>query len=145
MKTMKKQIIILALLVILAMIPGVLAIDITTLDPGTSTDWTLWVLSGLLGLILFLFSLNAATSSVEVEIDAIVSVMAWIPIAFCAYASFNVSRVIGVGEVTLYSMGSVGMLMTVFLIIAISNTVRLILLHKVFTGEPKQQESSNND
>lgn len=145
MKTMKKQIIILALLVILAMIPGVLAIDITTLDPGTSTDWSLWVLSGLLGLILFLFSLNAATSKTDVEIDAIISVMAWIPIAFCAYASFNVSRVIGVGTVTLYSMGSVGMLMTVFLIIAISNTVRLILLHRVFTGEPKQQERTTNE
>lgn len=129
------------------LVPGAMAIDTYTLDPGTSTDWTLWVLSGLMGLILFLLSLNAATSAVEVEIDAIISVMAWIPIAFCAYASFNVSRVIGVGTVTLYSYGSVGMLMTVFLIIAIGNTVRLILLHRVFTGEPKlqSQEGMNNE
>ena len=137
---MKRQIIILALLVLLAMIPGVLAIDTTTLDPGTSTDYTLWVLSGLLGLILFMFSLNAATSSTEVEIDAIISVMAWIPIAFCAYASFNVSRVIGISTVTLYSYSTVGMLMIGFLLVAIGNTIRLILLHRVFTGEPKQQQ-----
>ena len=137
---MKRKIIVLALLVILAMIPGVLAIDTTTLDPGTSTDYTLWVLSGLLGLILFMFSLNATTSSTEVEIDAIISVMAWIPIAFCAYASFNVSRVIGINTVTLYSYGSVGMIMMAFLVVAIGNTIRLILLHRVFTGEPKQQE-----
>ena len=137
---MKRKIIVLALLVLLAMIPGVLAIDTTTLDPGTSTDYTLWVLSGLLGLILFMFSLNAATSSTEVEIDAIISVMAWIPIAFCAYASFNVSRVIGINTVTLYSYGSVGMIMMAFLVVAIGNTIRLILLHRVFTGEQKQQE-----
>ncbi len=146
MKTMKRQLVCLCVVIAL-LIPGVMAIDVTTLDPGTSTDWTLWVLSGLLGLILFLFSLNASASSTEVEVDAIISVMAWIPIAFCAYASFNVSRVIGVGEITIYSMGSVGMLMMVFLIVAIGNTVRLILLHRVFTGEPKQQsqEGMNND
>jgi hypothetical protein len=142
---MKKKQLIYLCMVIAMLVPGVLAIDVTTLDPGTSTDWTLWVLSGLLGLILFLFSLNATTSSTEVEIDAIISVMAWIPIAFCAYASFNVSRVIGVGTVTLYSMGSIGMLMIVFLIIAIVNTVRLILLHRVFTGEPKKQSQEGNE
>lgn len=139
---MKKLIIILALLALLAMIPGILAADTTTLDPGTSTDWSLWLLSGLLGLILFMFSLNASANSTEVEIDAIISVMAWIPIAFCAYASFNVSRVIGINTVTLYSMGTVGMLMMVFLILAIINTLRLIALHRIFKGEQQQQERS---
>ena len=142
---MKKEILCLALLVLLAMLPGVMALDTTSLDPGTSTDWTLWLLSGLLGLILFLFSLNASASSTEVEIDAILSVMAWIPIAFCAYASFNVSRVIGINTVTLYSYGTVGMIMMAFLVVAIANTIRLILLHRVFKGEPQQSGNNQGD
>jgi hypothetical protein len=136
---MKLKNVILIGLLLATLVPGVLALDTTTLDPGTSTDWTLWVLSGLIGLFLFVASLNAAVSSTEVEIDAIISVMAWIPIAFCAYASFNVSRVIGVGVVTLYSYGTIGMLMMAFLVVAIGNTIRLILLHRVFTGEPQKQ------
>jgi hypothetical protein len=142
---MKLKTVILIGLLLVALIPGVLAIDTSSLDPGTSTDWTLWVLSGLLGLILFLFSLNASASSTEVEIDAILSVMAWIPIAFCAYASFNVSRVIGIGTVTLYSYGSVGMLMTAFLLLAIGNTIRLVLLHRVFKGEPQSTTGGNEN
>jgi hypothetical protein len=142
---MKLKTVILIGLLLVALIPGVLAIDITSLDPGTSTDWTLWLLSGLLGLILFLFSLNASASSTEVEIDAILSVMAWIPIAFCAYASFNVSRVIGINTVTLYSYGSVGMIMWAFLVVAIGNTIRLVLLHRVFKGEPQSTTGGNEE
>jgi len=125
--------------VIAILVPGVLAADVTTLDPGTGTDWNLWVLSGLLGLILFLASLNVPTSSSDIEIDAIISVMAWIPIAFCAYASFHVNRYIGIGVVTLYSQAPIGMLMTVFTVLAIGNTFRLIALHKIFKGEQQQE------
>jgi hypothetical protein len=111
----------------------------TTIDPGMSTDWTIWILAGLIGLILFAFSLSAPQSKSDVEIDTIISVMAWIPIGFCAYASFNVSRITGTGYQTLYSYGTIGILMYIFLAVAILNTVRLIALHRVFSGNGSEQ------
>lgn len=122
--------------VVLAMlIPGALAADVTTLDPGTGTDWNLWIISGLLGLILFLASLRVATGSADVEIDAIISVLAWIPIGYCAYGSFHVNRYIAPGIITIYSQAPVGMLMFAFLMLAIGNTLRLVVLHRAFKGE----------
>jgi hypothetical protein len=134
-----KKILFMCILVAL-LVPGVLAADVYTLDPGTSTDWNLWILSGLIGLVLFFASLRAPKNSTDVEIDAIISVISWIPIAFCGYASFNVSRYIAPGIVTLYSMSTIGMVMIAFLILSIGNTFRIILLHRVFVGEPQQQE-----
>ena len=112
-----------------------MAIDTTTLDPGTTTDWGLWILSGAIGLVLFLLSLNASSVPAEVEIDAIISVIAWIPIAFCAYASFSISRIVGTGYQTIYSMPTIGVLMMVFLVVAIINTIRIIALHRVLKGQ----------
>jgi hypothetical protein len=92
-------------------------------------------MAGILGLILFLLSLNASSVPADVEIDAIISVIAWIPIAFCAYASFSVGRIVGTGIQTIYSMPTIGVLMMVFLVVAILNTVRIIALHKVLQGK----------
>jgi hypothetical protein len=125
---------ILLLLVLCAiLIPSVLAADTYTLDPGKYTDWNLWIISGLIGVVLFVMTLAAPTSPVDVEIGAIISVMSWIPIAFCAYASFNVSRVMAPGVITIYSMPIVGILMGIFLVVAIGNTIRIVLLHNSFT------------
>jgi hypothetical protein len=127
---------ILVFLLVVSLLVGIgTAADVTTLDPGTSTDWNLWVFAGVLGLILFLLSLNASSAPADVEIDAIISAIAWIPIAFCAYASFSVSRIVGTGYQTLYSMPTIGVLMMVFLVVAILNTVRIIALHKVLQGK----------
>ena len=112
-----------------------MATDTTTLDPGTTTDWGLWILSGIIGLVLFLLSLNASSVPAEVEIDAIISVIAWIPIAFCAYASFSVGRIVGTGIQIIYSMPTIGVLMLVFLVVAILNTIRIIALHGVLKGK----------
>jgi len=120
----------------MVLILPVAAADTTTLDPGTSTDWNLWIISGLIGLALFLLSLNPPASKVSVEVDAIISVMAWIPIGFCAYASFSVSRVVGTGYQTLYSMPVIGVLMFAFLAIAVINTLRIIALHRMFSSNP---------
>jgi hypothetical protein len=110
-----------------------------TLDPGTSTDWYIWILSGILGLVLFLFSLRPNHSGDDIVINAIISVMSWLPIGFCAYASFNVSRITtDTGFQTLYSYGTIGILMFVFLAVAILNTVRLILLHRAFSGSEQE-------
>jgi hypothetical protein len=110
-----------------------------TLDPGTSTDWYLWILAGVIGLILFLISLRPNHSGDEILINSIISVLAWLPIGFCAYSSFNVSRITTeTGFKTLYSYGTIGILMYVFLAVAILNTVRLIALHRVFTGSDQE-------
>lgn len=124
------------LIALMVLILPVAAADTTTLDPGTSTDWNLWIISGLIGLALFLLSLNPPASKVSVEVDAIISVMAWIPIGFCAYASFSVSRVVGTGYQTLYSMPVIGVLMFAFLAIAVINTLRIIALHRMFSSNP---------
>ena len=123
------------LLAVMLLVGSCMAADITTIDPGTSTDWNIWILSGAIGLVLFLLSLNASSVPAEVEIDAIISVIAWIPIAFCAYASFSISRIVGTGYQTIYSMPTIGVLMMVFLVVAIINTIRIIALHRVLKGQ----------
>jgi hypothetical protein len=113
----------------------VIALDTTTLDPGTTTDWNIWVLSGILGLVLVLLSLRASPSTAEVEIDAIISVMAWAPLVFCALTASAVSRVTSTGYVTVYNHWMIGLLMWVFVLLAVGNTIRLIAMHKVLRGE----------
>ena len=113
----------------------VIALDTTTLDPGTTTDWNIWVLSGVLGLVLVLLSLRASPSTTEVEIDAIISVMAWVPLVFCALTANAVSRVTSTGYVTVYNHWMIGLLMWVFVLLAVGNTIRLIAMHKVLRGE----------
>jgi len=127
-----------------------------TLDDGKSTPWELWILSGIIGLFLFLVSLMGVTSKGNLERNIIVSVMAWIPIGFCAYASFAINELVSFGVTSamvvsgnvsniseyvllenhiLSSNPIVGILMFVFLVVAIVNTLRLIALHRMFQGE----------
>lgn len=107
----------------------------STLNTDTSTDIYIWAFAGSLGLILFLLSLRPSHSGDEILINTIISVFAWMPIGFCAYSSFSVSRVTSTGYQTLYSYGVIGILMFVFLVVAIVNTLRLIALHRMFQGE----------
>ena len=129
---MKRFVLLMALLVLAV---PVIALDTTTLDPGTTTDWNIWVLSGILGLVLVLLSLRASPSTAEVEIDAIISVMAWAPLVFCALTASAVSRVTSTGYVTVYNHWMIGLLMWVFVLLAVGNTIRLIAMHKVLRGE----------
>jgi hypothetical protein len=108
------------------------------LNTDTSTDIYIWAFAGLLGLILFLISLRPSHSVDDITINAIISVIAWLPIGFCAYTSFNVSRITSTGYQTLYSYGTIGILMYIFLAVAILNTVRLIALHRVFSGSEQE-------
>jgi uncharacterized protein involved in response to NO len=108
------------------------------LNTDTSTDIYIWAFAGLVGLILFLLSLRPSHSGDEIIINTIISVFAWLPIGFCAYSSFNVSRVTSTGYLTLYSYGTIGILMYAFLAVAILNTVRLIALHRVFSGSDQE-------
>lgn len=136
----------LLLLITMGLIVGVAsAADVTTLAPSTTTDWNIWILSGAIGLVLFLLSLRASASSAENEMDIVISFMAWAPIAFCANASFAVSRVIAAGTLTVYSLWHIGVIMWVFFIAAILNTIRLIAMHSVLKGNEQQNRGLRNE
>ena len=112
-----------------------------------ATNWVIWIISGFLGLGLFLLSLRTAQTKSGIEINTVISVLAWIPIAFCGYASFAVDRMSSYGVTSqageyvllenhiIYSFPVIGIVMFVFLVVAIINTVRLITLNKMFSGE----------
>lgn len=132
----------------------------SSLNLGNSQPADIWILSGLIGLGLFLLSLRSRTSSMELEVDAIISVLAWAPIAFCSYASFAIDKMDAYGVTsqvayakvnsiqdheyvmmthhTIYSEPIIGFLMVIFLIVAIANTIRIISLHKSFKGVEDQ-------
>jgi hypothetical protein len=118
----------------------VAATDTTTLAPSTYTPWDIWLLSGILALGLFIFSLNPPTTQADSEIDAIISVLAWLPAGFCAFASFSIGRITGPGSVTLYSEPLIGILMIVFTLGCIANTFRIVAQHGVL----KLSEGSTN-
>jgi hypothetical protein len=134
----------LLLMVVAMMVSPAFAADTTTLAPTNTVDWNLWILSGFLGLVLFLFSLRASPGVAENELDIIVSFMAWPPIVYCALASFHVSRVIAAGIVTVYALPEIGVLMFIFLIVAIFNTIRLFAAHSVLKGEQNQRGIRND-
>ena len=130
----------------------------THIDPGTSTPFDIWVLAGLLSFVLFFISLTTPKSTAEGERDAIISVMAWVPIAFTAYASFAVDRVTAAGTTTttdsgvillenhvVYHFDVIGILFAVFFLIAVINTFRLLAIHKAlrlqYEQVPAQQRS----
>lgn len=120
------------------------AADITTLDTSGTVDWNIWILSGIIGLILFLLSLRATTNTAENEMDIIISFIAWAPIAYCAQSSFAVSRVIASGVITVYSYWVIGVVMWVFFIAAIINTLRLIAMHRILAGEQQMNRRSDD-
>ena len=135
----------LLLIIVILLVGHGFAADVTTLAPGNTVDWNIWILSGLLGLVLFLLSLRASTSVAETELDIAISFMAWVPIAYCSYASFHVSRVIAAGVITVYVHPEIGFLMFVFLLVAVFNTVRLFAAHKVLKGEKENNRGLRNE
>jgi hypothetical protein len=116
----------------------------THIDTTNAVPSDIWLLSGVLGFILFYLSLGKDTASTaDLERDALISIIAWVPIAFTAYSSFAVDRitssgVIGVSMVeshTIYSFTVIGILFAVFFLIAIVNTIRILSLRKELKGQ----------
>lgn len=139
---MKRLLVVMALLMLA--VPA-LAADVTSLDSGRTTDWNIWILSGVLGLVLFLLSLRASGSTAEVELDFILSIMAWVPIGFCAYTANAVSRVVAVGYVTVYSYWIIGWIMWAFLLGAMFNSARLLAAHGLLKGEQQKNRGNLNE
>ena len=103
----------------------------------------IWVLSGLLGIILVILSLPPAESKGDVMRNAIISFMAWIPLAFTALNAFHVDDMTGViltsddlaiiEAHTIYSFDLIGYLFGLATVLAIFNTIRIVMLNKSFS------------
>jgi hypothetical protein len=114
----------------------------STMDPGRTTPIEVWVTAALLGLGLFIASIRVSTSTPELERDAIISVMAWVPIGFTAATAFAVDRISSYGVTagtneyvlmehhTIYHFDILGYLYAILLLFAIINTIRILALHK---------------
>jgi hypothetical protein len=120
----------------------------TNIDTVGATPYDIWILAALLSFILFFMSLGTSTSTAELERDALVSGIAWVPIAFTAYASFAVDKITTTGisgstiveNHTIYHFDVIGILFGVFLLIAIVNTVRILTLHRGLLGQSESNK-----
>lgn len=110
----------------------------TALAPQTYTDWDIWILSGFFAVGLFALSLNPPRSIADCEIDAIISVLAWVPAGFCAFASFNVGKVMSTSVVVISTYPVVGLLMAVFTFVCIANTFRIVAQHGALRGQQER-------
>jgi hypothetical protein len=122
-----------------------------SLDQTNSVPWEIWWASGLIGLGMFLLTLRARTTAMELEVDAIISATSLVPIAFCAWASLNIDRITGYGVTsqgntyvlmvshTLYSFPVIAVLVACLFIATLGNLFRILAQHKLFaiqTVEP---------
>lgn len=127
--------------------------------PNT-TPWEIWFASGILALILFLYSLRPITSMDELETSIIIAAMASVASGYCAYASFAIERLSGYGVTSqlvnsttippggsinnheyvymeqhlIYSEPAIGMLMAVFFIAIVAVTFYRISSHRALLG-----------
>ena len=128
-----------------------------TLDKNETTPWEVWGGCIILAVILFLCSRSVWFPGAE----DIISVLAWIPAGYAAYASFAVDRVMAYGAVThpiftqieswpkqaqiysvsllehhtIYHFDPIGVIMVIFLIICIANTFIIITRYRELGGD----------
>jgi hypothetical protein len=116
----------------------------THIDTSNATPFDIWILAAILGVVLFFWTIiGTQKSSGDLERDAVVSVLAWIPIGFTAYTSFAVERITSAGSATtaasgivlmenhvIYHFDAIGIIFGILFVVAIVNTVRILALHK---------------
>lgn len=145
----------LGLLTVLLLFSPVSAIantSVTThLDNSGTTPFTVWFTAAILGAGLFLYTLRSRTRTSELEADAIISVIAWVPIGYTALTSFSVDRIVSsfaTSDATgytilenhiIYHFDVIGILYGIGVLVAIINTFRIISLHKALKLQGEQQ------
>jgi hypothetical protein len=116
----------------------------THIDTSNATPFDIWLLAAVLGTILFFWTIiGKPASTSDVERDAVISVVAWVPIAFTAYSSFAVERITSSGTVStaasgivllenhvIYHFDAIGIIFAILFVIAIINTIRILAVHK---------------
>ena len=117
------------------------------LDKSATTPIDIWAAAIIVGLVLFLFSLLVLPNGAE----DIVSVMAWIPIGFASWSSFAVSSIAASGVTSqsdtyvlmehhiVYTFPTIGILLLIFLLVAIGNTYRIISFHKKLNAQQEEE------
>jgi hypothetical protein len=117
---------------------------ITHLDNSGTTPFPLWAASALIGLGILIYTIRSRSSTPELEADAIVSGIGWIPLIYTALTSFSVdwivSSVIQINETAyqaeiiedhiIYHFDTIGFIYWFLFIVAIVNTIRIASLHK---------------
>jgi len=109
-----------------------------TLDGGGTTPVTLWLGGIVLGILLILLSFVHFDGGEE----GLVSIMAWVPLAFSMYTSNNVdaitnaglaasaSGIVQVESHTIYQFNTISILCMIMLAFAIVNTYRIWVSQK---------------
>jgi hypothetical protein len=130
--------------------------NITTLiDQSKATPFDIWILGAILGIILFFWTLiGTPVTTSDLERDAFISVLAWVPIGWTALNSFAVERITSSGAVTtatsgivllenhvIYHFDILGYLFGILVLVAILNTIRILALHKALRLQGDQQAS----
>jgi hypothetical protein len=119
---------------------------ITHIDNTNAIPFPIWAGMGVIGFLLFLYTLPIR--STEHESTIAISVIAWVPIAFTAITAYAIKSTVVVADTTsgtlvltemqiIQHYDIVGMIYGAFLIIAIINTIRLVALHKALRLEPQ--------
>jgi len=109
-----------------------------TLDGGGTTPVTLWLGGIVLGILLILLSFVHFDGGEE----GLVSIMAWIPLAFSMYTSNSVDAITNAGLAasasgitqveshTIYQFNTISILCMIMLAFAIANTYRIWVSQK---------------
>jgi hypothetical protein len=122
---------------------------VTHMDNTNATPFSIWVAMGIVGFLLFLYTLPVRGSDHESTIA--ISVIAWIPIAFTAITAYAIKSTVVVADTTTGSLvltemqiiqhyDTIGLIYGAFFIIAIINTIRLVALHKAMRLEQPQMD-----
>lgn len=143
----------LAFIIFCSLFQGALAagvVDVTThIDKTGATPFQIWAVMAIVGPALVLLTLRARLAPAELEADFVMSVAAWIPIAFTAYSSFAVDRIVSsfmtstggiVENHVIYHFDLFGYGYAVLLLIAVLNTVRIITLHNKLQFQPESSK-----
>jgi len=138
---------------ILSLVPMASAagvVDVTThIDKTGATPYTVWAVMAIAGPLLLLYTVRTRLAPAELEADFVMSVAAWIPIAFTAYSSFKVDRIISsfmassggiVENHLIYTFDIFGYGYAVLLLVAVLNTVRIIILHRNLQFQANRNE-----
>ena len=146
------------LLISSSVISQVSAVDVVThIDNSAGTPFSLWAAAALIGLGMFLYTLQTRTSTAQLESDIAVSVIAWIPLAFTAVTSFAVDRIVSafalssgtsytiIEDHIIYHFDALGILFGALTLVAIINTIRIISLHKALKLQTEMQTARSNN
>ncbi len=165
---MRRSIYGILIVLLVGMVVGVQAVDFspqvtgdsvhynvtTRIDDSNATPFDIWLLAAILGVVLFFWTIiGAQKTQGDLERDAVVSVLAWIPIGFTAYTSFAVERITSAGSATttasgivllenhvIYHFDTIGIIYGILFVIAIVNTIRILAVHKALRLENEQPQ-----